>query len=86
MKLLNRAASYVAEKAKRVGTAAALGVSMLVGVIGAAHAELPASVTTTVTGIQTDGQSIFDLVFPVVGVFVGLGVMIKLFKRFTRAV
>lgn len=84
--LFKRAAGYAVEKSKRIGTAVALGASMLVGVVGAAHAELPASVTTTVTGIQTDGQSIFDLVFPVVGVFVGLGVMIKLFKRFTRAV
>lgn len=86
MKLLKRAASYVVKNAKRVGAAVALGVSMLVGVTGAAYAALPASVTTTVTGIQTDGQSVFDLVFPVIGVFIGLSVLIKLFKRFTRAV
>jgi len=86
MKLFKRAADYAVQKCKRIGTAVALGTSMMVGVVGAAHAALPASVTTTVTGIQTDGQSIFDLVFPVVGVFVGLAVVVKLFKRFTRAV
>lgn len=52
----------------------------------AAHAALPASVGTTVTAIQTDGQAVFDLVFPVVGVFLGLALVIKLFKRFANKV
>lgn len=47
-----------------------------------AYAALPASVATTVTGIQTDAQGIFDLIFPVVGVLLGLMIVIKLFKRF----
>lgn len=51
-----------------------------------AFAALPASVGTTVTGIQTDGQAVFDLVFPVVGVFLGLAIIIKLFKRFANKV
>lgn len=51
-----------------------------------AFAALPASVGTTVTGIQTDGQAVFDLVFPVVGLFLGLAIIIKLFKRFANKV
>lgn len=51
-----------------------------------AMAALPASVATTVTDIQTNGQDIFDLVFPVVGVFLGLAIIIKLFKRFSNKV
>jgi hypothetical protein len=53
---------------------------------GNAMAALPASVGTTVTSIQTDGQAVFDLVFPVVGVFLGLAIIIKLFKRFSNKV
>ena len=49
-----------------------------------AMAALPASVATTITDIQTDGTSLFDLVFPVVAAFVGLSVVIKLFKRFSN--
>jgi hypothetical protein len=51
-----------------------------------AYAALPASVGTTVTSIQADGQSVFDLVFPVVAAFVGLTIVIKLFKRFAKSV
>lgn len=51
-----------------------------------AHAALPAGVATTVTAVQTDGQAIFDLVFPVIAAFVGLGVVISLFKRWIRKV
>lgn len=53
---------------------------------GFAAAALPASVATTLTAIQTDGTSLFDLVFPVVGVFVGFAVILKLFKRFSNKV
>ena len=63
----------------------AVGVA---GMIAAesAMAALPASVATTVTSIETDGQAIFDLVFPVVGAFLGLAIVIKLFKRFSNKV
>lgn len=54
--------------------------------VHSAMAALPASVGTTVTAIQTDGQGIFDLVFPVVGTFLGLAIVIKLFKRFSNKV
>jgi len=51
-----------------------------------AFAALPATVGTTITAIAEDGQDVFDLVFPVVGVFLGLAIIIKLFKRFTNKV
>lgn len=68
---------------KKVLMAATLGLAM---VSGAAMAALPAAVGTTVTAIQADGQAVFDLVFPVVGVFIGLAIVIKLFKRFSNKV
>lgn len=63
----------------------ALGVTSMM-VAGSAMAALPASVATTVTSIETDGKAIFDLIFPVVGVFLGLAIVIKLFKRFSNKV
>jgi len=60
--------------------------AMTMMAVDSAMAALPASVGTTVTAIQTDGQSIFDLVFPVVGTFLGLAIVIKLFKRFSNKV
>ena len=58
----------------------------LAGLINSAAAALPASVATTMTSIKDDGQSVFDLVFPVVGFFLGLALIIKLFKRFANKV
>ena len=63
----------------------ALGVTSML-VAGSAMAALPTSVATTVTAIETDGKAIFDLIFPVVGVFLGLAIVIKLFKRFSNKV
>lgn len=51
-----------------------------------AMAALPAGVTTVITGVQEDGQSLFDLVFPAVGLMVALGLVITLFKRFTKKI
>lgn len=67
---------------KRSAAAVAGGVVVLVTMVGQAAAALPAFVATTVASIQADGQSIFDLIFPVVGAFLGLVIVIKLFKRF----
>lgn len=63
----------------------ALGVTSMLAV-DSAMAALPASVATTVTSIETDGKAIFDLIFPVVGAFLGLAIVIKLFKRFSNKV
>lgn len=68
---------------KVVVIAAAVAVST---VATSAYAVLPAAIATTVSGIQADGQATFDLVFPVIAVFVGLGVIVTLFKRFTKKV
>lgn len=64
---------------------AAIGGSLTLASVSA-HAALPASVGTTLTGIQSDGQAVFDLVFPVVGVLLGLSIVIKLFKRFSSKI
>lgn len=64
----------------------ALVVSALTVGAVAANAALPSSVTTVVNGIQDDGQALFNAVFPVIGTLVGLYIVIKLFKRFTRAI
>jgi len=63
----------------------ALGVTSML-VAGSAMAALPTAVATTVTSIETDGKAIFDLIFPVVGAFLGLAIVIKLFKRFSTKV
>lgn len=61
-------------------------LATLLSLAGLAQAALPLTVGTTIANIQTDGQSVFDLVFPVVATFVGLTVIITLFKRFTSKV
>lgn len=68
---------------KRTVFAAAVGLSM---VAMEASAALPTSVGTTITAIEADGQAIFALIFPVVGAFLGLTIVIKLFKRFSNKV
>jgi len=59
-------------------------VAFLAVLAAEAQAALPASVGTTVSAIETDGTALFNLVFPVVAAFVGLAVVIKLFKRFAN--
>lgn len=53
---------------------------------GPAMAELPASVATTTTNIGSDGKSLFDAVFPIVGTMIGLVVTMRLFKRFVSKI
>lgn len=69
---------------KRRLSAVTAGLLVTVGAIGQAAAALPASVGTSIAAIQTDGQAIFDLVFPVVAALLGLTIVIKLFKRFSK--
>jgi NADH:ubiquinone oxidoreductase subunit K len=68
---------------KKILGAVALATSVI---SSSAFAVLPPSVGPSIIGIQTDGQAIFDMVFPVVAVFVGLGIVIALFKRFTSKI
>jgi len=49
--------------------------------ITSANAALPAIVGTTMTGIQTDGLALIDLIWPVVGAITGGFILFKLFKR-----
>lgn len=62
------------------------GFVLSVAAAGSAMAEVPAAVATTVASISADGKSMFDAVFPVVGVVMGLMVVLKLFKRFTAKI
>lgn len=65
----------------------AIAVSGLVfGGITSAYAALPSSVTTTITAAQSDASDIFNAVFPVIGVVVGMTLVIKLFKKFTNKI
>ncbi len=85
--LWNSAKSICQKSAAAVKGAALAVVGSIVGLAASAKpafAVLPSAVGTTVTEIQTNGQAIFDLVFPVIGLFVGLVVVIKLFKRFSN--
>lgn len=66
--------------------AAILALMLSVAQAASATDTLPAGVATAVTAVQTNGQAIFDLVFPVIAVLVGLVVVIKLFKRFVSKV
>lgn len=76
----------IKEAGKKLATKVAVAATMAIGLVSAAHAELPAAVATTMAQIQSDGQDMFAAVFPVVGVLVGLGIVIKLFKRFSSKV
>lgn len=59
-------------------------VLMAVGV--AAEAAIPTGAATAVTGLQTDMQAWFDLIFPAILLGVTLSVGPKLFKRFTSKI
>jgi len=61
--------------------ALSLAVVSGLALVGQAQAALPASVTTAMTTIQTDGLALIDLAWPVVAALVGGFVLIKLFKR-----
>lgn len=55
-------------------------------VASSAMAALPAGVSTGLDGVKADGLALVDLIWPVVIAFVGAGVVLKLFKRFTGKV
>lgn len=60
--------------------------ALLAASIGAAHAELPEVVGTTLTGIKTDGMALADLVWPIMLAFLGVALLMKLSKRFGNKV
>jgi hypothetical protein len=69
------------EQIKRGLKAASVVGAGALALAGQAQAALPASVTTAMTSIQTDGLALIDLAWPVVAALVGGFVLIKLFKR-----
>lgn len=74
------------KKLSSVKAKLAMVPALFLGVVAAAHAELPASVAATATKAGSDAQDVFDLVFPVIGTVMGLVIVIKLFKRFVNKV
>lgn len=63
---------------RRVGAVVAAGASL---VAVQAHAALPAAATSAFNDLMTDGLSLIDLVWPVVGAITVGFVLITLFKR-----
>lgn len=58
---------------------------VLFSVIPAAHAELPAAVATTISGIQVDSLAAINLVWPLLLAVVGAFVLMKVVKRGIKA-
>jgi hypothetical protein len=65
---------------RRVAQVAALLAAGLI-TMEQANAALSTAIATTLTGIQTDGLALVDLVWPVVGAITGAFILFKLFKR-----
>ena len=63
---------------RRIAMAVAAGASV---VAVQAHAALPTAATAAFTQLQTDGLSLIDLIWPVVGAITVGFVLISLFKR-----
>lgn len=53
---------------------------------GVANAALDPAVTQAYTDVETDGLALLGLAWPVIAVFVGAFVVIKLFKRTTAKI
>jgi len=86
LNVVKGACETVAEKAQTLAVAAITGMGAMLGMSNDAAAALPAVVGTSIAAIQADGEDIFDLVFPVVAIFLGFAIVIKLFKRFSNKV
>lgn len=67
---------------KKARLAALAGGSVLGMGAMSAHAAIDASVGTAITGIVTDATSLNSLIVPAVITVLGMGVVIKLIKRF----
>lgn len=85
----NKAKETVVKAKEGAQAFAVAGVAALGGLLGlaapeAAHAALPAAVTSTFTDISTNATAMFDLAFPIVAALVGSFVLIKLFKKFAN--
>lgn len=74
------------KKLSSVKAKLALVPALVLAASQSAFAALPTSVSDTATKAGADAQSIFDLVFPVIGTVLSLTIVIKLFKRFVAKV
>lgn len=63
-------------------TAAAAFVAFGVAAAGAASAAIDGSVATALTSVQSDATALSGIVVPIVVAVMGLGIVIKLIKRF----
>lgn len=66
---------------KKSGTFLLASALLMFFGVEVASAALPTVVGATISGIQTDGLALIDLVWPVVGAIIGGFILIKLFKR-----
>lgn len=71
---------YKQVKSNLILVASSIGFLLLMAA-GSASAALPAEVATTLTAVQTDGEALIALAWPVMGAIVGGFVIMKLFKR-----
>lgn len=69
---------------RRVRSGVAAAVLLATVTAAQAAANLPAALGTAVTQATDDAQGIFDLAFPYIAAVVGLGIIVRLFKRFVR--
>jgi len=69
------------KKLKRLAVYVSGFVALALLTAESANAALSTAIGTTLTGIQTDGLALVDLIWPVVGGIVGAFIMFKLFKR-----
>jgi len=56
--------------------------ALMAASIGAAHAELPEVVGTTLATVKADGLALADLVWPILLALFGVALLMKLTKRF----
>jgi len=70
----------------KIKTNAALVIAAMLGVAASAHAAIDSSVGTALTAIQGDAADLSAMVVPVVVSIMGLGIVIKLIKRFGNKV
>lgn len=71
---------------KKISAVKAALLASLAAASASSFAALPPGVATTVSDVSDNAKGIFDLVFPVIGLVLGLVIVIKLFKKFTNKI
>lgn len=67
---------------KKFKVALATGAALAVAAVAPAHAAIDASVDAAFTALQADATELSGIVVPIVVAIMGLGIVIKLIKRF----